>query len=84
MDEDSLTLPLALDVVDRVISCNEDEIAAALKSLAQDENMLVEGAAALALAGFLQVSEELLGQTSVVLLCGANFDWARISPLALS
>ena len=84
VDEDSLTLPLALDIVDRVVTCDEAEIAAALRSLARDENMLVEGAAALALAGFQQVSEGVRGQTNVVLLCGANFDWARISPLALS
>lgn len=79
VDEDSLTLPLAMDVTDQVVTCSEEEIAAALSRLAQDENMLVEGAAALALAGFLQISEQLRGQTSIVLLCGANFDWPKIS-----
>ena len=74
IDKDTVTLPLAMDVIDQVLHCDEDEIAVALRRLALDENMLVEGAAALALAGFLQVSEQLRGQTNVVLLCGANFD----------
>ncbi|KAG8407305.1 hypothetical protein J3458_020793 [Metarhizium acridum] len=42
MDEDSITLPLALSVVDEVVECNEDDIVAALKSIALEENMIVE------------------------------------------
>ncbi len=82
MDEDSLTLPLAMEVVDEVVSCSEAEIAEAVRRLAQEEQMLVEGAAALALAGFLKVAGDLRGKTSVVVLCGANFDRAKILGLA--
>jgi len=78
MDEDSLTLPLAIAVVDEVISCTEAEIASALKDLAFKENQIVEGAAALALAGFLKAAERCKGQTNVVVLCGANFDRNKI------
>jgi threonine dehydratase len=78
MDEDSLTLPLAIAVVDEVVSCTETDIASALKDLAFKENQIVEGAAALALAGFLKIAERCKGQTNVVVLCGANFDRDRI------
>lgn len=81
MDADSLTLPLALEVIDQVVTCDEAEIAAALKLLAQEETLLVEGAAALALAGALQIGAELRGKTAVVVLCGANFDRDRVMPL---
>ncbi|WYZ45950.1 hypothetical protein EsH8_IX_000175 [Colletotrichum jinshuiense] len=74
MDEDSITLPLATAVVDHVVECDEAEIAAAMRALAFEENMIVEGSAALALAGFNKVAEGLGGQTSVILLCGANVD----------
>jgi threonine dehydratase len=74
IDEDTITLPLARAVVDRVVECDEDEIVAALKALAFDENMIVEGSAALAAAGFNKVARDLGGQTSVILLCGANYD----------
>lgn len=78
VDEDSVTLSLATSVIDEVITCTEEEIAAALKQLALKENQLVEGAAALALAGFSKVAEHCRGQNNVVLLCGANFDHDKI------
>ncbi|KAK1515163.1 threonine dehydratase catabolic [Colletotrichum costaricense] len=74
MDEDSITLPLAREVVDRVVGCSEEEIADAMRRIAVEENMVVEGAAALALAGFEKVKEDVEGQTSVILLCGGNVD----------
>ncbi|KAF6827324.1 threonine dehydratase catabolic [Colletotrichum musicola] len=74
MDDDSITLPLAMAVVDHVIECSEEDIAAAMREVAFDENMIVEGSAALALAGFNKVAEGLRDQTSIILLCGANVD----------
>lgn len=84
VDAGSLTLPLAMAVVDGIVTCTEDEIAVALRRSAIGENMLVEGAAALALAGFLQMADALRGQVNVVLLCGANYDRDRILPLVLT
>ncbi|GAB1201316.1 hypothetical protein APSETT444_010707 [Aspergillus pseudonomiae] len=74
IDTDTITLPLAMSVVDHVLECDEDEIKAALKVMAFEENMNVEGSAALALAGFNKVAQQLTNQTSVIVLCGANFD----------
>jgi len=81
VDEGSVTLPLAMSVVDEVVVCDEAEIVSALRRLALDENMLVEGAAALALAGFMQISDQLRGQTSIILLCGGNFDTGKVVSL---
>ncbi|WP_114942873.1 pyridoxal-phosphate dependent enzyme [Microvirga calopogonii] len=81
MDEDSMTLPLAMSVIDEIVTCTEAEIAGALKDLAFKENQIVEGAAALALAGFLKVAESCKGQKNVVVLCGANFDRDKIFSL---
>jgi threonine dehydratase len=78
MDEDSITLPLSMSVVDEVVTCTEAEIGVALKELAFKENQIVEGAAALALAGFLKVAESCKGQQNVVVLCGANFNRDKI------
>ncbi|OHE97370.1 threonine dehydratase catabolic [Colletotrichum orchidophilum] len=74
MDQDSITLPLATAVVDQVVECSEEEIAEAMRKIALDENMIVEGSAALALAGFEKVVRDVAGQTSIILLCGANVD----------
>jgi threonine dehydratase len=84
MDTDSLTLPLSLEVIDRVLTCTENDITQALRHMAFAENQLVEGAAALALAGYLQIAAEIKDQTNVVLLCGANFDKAKILAALIS
>ena len=81
VDFDSVTLPLAMAVIDEVITCSEAEISNSLCRLALEEHQLVEGAAALALAGFEQIADRLKGQTSVVVLCGSNYDTAKILPL---
>lgn len=81
VDEGALTLPLATEVIDRVIHCSEDQIAQALYSLAWVDTMVVEGAAALALAGYLSDTKAFAGQVNVILLCGANFDISKIQPV---
>jgi len=74
VDDNSVTLALATAVIDEVLTCSEDEIVFALQKLAFDEHLLVEGAAALALSGFIQVAEKVVDQNNIVLLCGGNFD----------
>ena len=74
VDEDSITLPVAGEVIDQLIECTEEEISRALKLLAWKENMIVEGAAGLAYAGYLAHEVDLRNQNSVILLCGSNFD----------
>ena len=74
LDEGSITLALASEIIDRVIHCSEEEIVAALNSLAWTEKQIVEGAAGLALAGYSATQDDYAGQANVVLLCGANFD----------
>lgn len=83
IDDDTLTLPMAQAVVDEVVTCSESEILAALRVLGQEENLLVEGAAALAMAAFLKRGEATQGKTNVVLLCGGNFDGPKLRALAL-
>ncbi|MEM9044830.1 MAG: pyridoxal-phosphate dependent enzyme [Pseudomonadota bacterium] len=78
VDDDTLTFPIAHEIVDEVVSCSEDEIAQALCHLAWTEKLLVEGAAALALAGYFAVQETYGDLTSVVILCGSNFDTAKM------
>ena len=78
MDNDAITLAIAAEVVDELVYCSEEEIQTALRILAWKENMIVEGAAGLALAGYLADHSNFDGHTNVILLCGANFDQVRI------
>lgn len=72
IDEKTITLPLARDTIDELLQCTEDEIEACMGELAFDEGMVVEGSAALALAGYHQVASTIEGETAIVLLCGGN------------
>ena len=81
VDDDALTLPVASEVIDDLVYCTEYQIAEALRTLAWQENMIVEGAAGLALAGYLFDPNYKSNQVSVILLCGANFDAQVIQPI---
>lgn len=81
MDHDAVTFPIACEVIDRTVTCSEAQIASALRRLAWTETMLVEGAAALALAAYLADDPAARPETSVVLLCGANFDRNTLDPI---
>lgn len=81
IDDDTITLPLATEVIDDLLLCDERSIKDAFRLLAFDEGMVVEGSAALALAGYQQVADQVAGQTSVVLLCGGNIAKDQIKTL---
>ena len=72
MEENAVTLPLCKDVVDRILLVGEKAIEDATRWIIATHHMMVEGAAGLALAGFLQVQEEFRDQRVAIVLCGAN------------
>ncbi len=81
IDDGTITLPLATAVIDELLLCDETSIEDAFRLLAFGEGMVVEGSAALALAGYQQVAQQIAGQTTVVLLCGGNIAQDQIRAL---
>lgn len=79
VDEGSVTLPMATEVIDDIVHCDEDQIAEALRALAWTDNMIVEGAAALALAPILTTPDRFAGKNNLAVLCGGNYDRGRIA-----
>ena len=65
---------MCTEVVDESLLVEEAAIADAMRSLVGGEHVLVEGAAANALAAVSAHRERFRGQDVVVLLCGANVD----------
>lgn len=82
IDEDTITLALAAATVDEVVTCSESEIEAATISLLLEENLIVEGSAGLALAGFLKALDHREDAVNVVLLCGGNIDVRKLLDLS--
>ena len=74
IDADTVTFDITKNTVDQLLWCDEDEIISSFLKFAYQEHQIVEGSAALALAGYEKVSKELDGETSIVLVCGSNID----------
>jgi threonine dehydratase len=74
IDDDSITLPLARNLVDEVVVCTEHEIRAALGLIFSEERLFVEGSAALALA---RLKTGRTDERAAVVL-GANIDPAQL------
>jgi threonine dehydratase len=70
-----VSFPLAAEVVDDVVTVDEDMLALAVVRLLELEKLVVEGAAASALAALLTGRcPGLAGKKVVLLLCGGNID----------
>ncbi len=70
MEEGSLTFPMAQSLVDEWALIEEDAIAAEVLYMLNYHQMLVEGAAGLALAYIRQHAESLRGKKVVAIICG--------------
>lgn len=72
VEEGSITLPLAQRVIDSHVLVSEDEILAAVRQFYRDERQIIEGAAGVAIAGFVKMAGEFAGQTVAIVICGGN------------
>jgi threonine dehydratase len=68
----SITFELCQTLVDDYVTVTEQEIAGALRSFIGSHQLLIEGAAAVAVAGMQQMATAIEGKTVVVILCGGN------------
>ena len=69
---DSITYDYCARVIDSKVLVPEEEIKNALLFVMSEHHMMIEGAAAVAVAGFLQEKDRMKGKNVVILLCGAN------------
>ena len=51
---------------------SEEEIKAAMRLIIESQHLLIEGAAGVAVAGYLQAKEAFQAKNVIVVLCGAN------------
>jgi threonine dehydratase len=68
----SVTFGICQEVIDHTVTVTEDEIARAMRKIAQTERWIIEGSAGVAVAGLVQVAEEYRGKKVAVVLCGRN------------
>ena len=72
IERGSITFELCQQFVDEFVLPSEDEIAAAMRVFMQTNKMVIEGAAALPVAGLLKMKDRFRGKYVVVVIGGAN------------
>jgi threonine dehydratase len=68
----AVTFDLCRDLVDDYETVTEEEIRDSLRKFLQTQHMLIEGAAAVAVAAMVKQRDRLDGKNVVVIICGAN------------
>lgn len=72
VEPDSITFGLCQRLLDRTVLVSEREIKDAMRDVASHERWIIEGAAAVALAGMKQLAKDYQGKNVAVVLCGRN------------
>nr|WP_225777888.1 threonine/serine dehydratase [Pseudomonas sp. Marseille-Q3773] len=68
----SITFPLCQALLTDTVLVSEAEIKAAMREIASNERWIIEGAAAVAVAGMQKLAERYRGKRVAVILCGRN------------
>jgi threonine dehydratase len=68
----AVTFDLCRELVDDYETVTEEEIKESLRKFLQTQHMLIEGAAAVAVAAMVKRRDRLAGKNVIVIICGAN------------
>ena len=68
----TITFDFCKSVVDHSITVSEEEIASAMKDFIGEHQMMIEGAAGVAIAGFLKENEKYRDKKVLIVICGGN------------
>ena len=68
----SITFDLCREFVDEYVTVTEEEIKENLRLFMEMHHMLIEGAAAVAIASYLKMRNRFTGINVVIVICGAN------------
>jgi len=68
----AITFEICRDVIDKFVVVSEEQIAHAMREFIDSHQMLLEGAAGVAIAGFLEAAGEYKGKKVVIVVCGGN------------
>ena len=83
VEQDSVTFGWVSQGVDEFVLVEEEQIGRTLCECLTEERLLIEGAAAVAIAGSLSLSlrERVRGRVVVIVLCGANLAASKLARL---
>jgi len=70
----STAFAVCREVVDETVTVSEEEIARAMRMVAEGEQWIIEGSAGVAVAGMLQTAAQHNGKKVAAVLCGRNIE----------
>jgi threonine dehydratase len=79
VERGAMTFGWCRELADDLVTVSEDEIRQAMRLVHETHGLAVEGAAGVAVAGFLAQAERWRGRRAVVIICGGN-----VSPAVFS
>lgn len=74
----AITYELCRELVDDYVLVSEEEIAEAMRRMIEAHHLLIEGAAGVAVAGFLKAQERFRGKNVVIVICGGNISLSTL------
>jgi len=80
-DPDTVTFAFIQQLVDRIVTVSEADLAAAITGLVDFEHLIAEGAGAAGVAAVLGKQIDATGRRVAILVTGANIDRARLAAL---
>ncbi|MBJ88733.1 MAG: serine/threonine dehydratase [Woeseia sp.] len=72
IESGAITFDICRDIVQGYVTVSEEKIAEAMRMFMDSHRMLIEGAAAVAIAGFLDVANDYREKNAVIVICGGN------------
>jgi threonine dehydratase len=80
----AITLDYCRALIDECVLVSEDEIASAMRLLAAEHRMIVEGSAGVAVAAFRKTAQRWRGATVAIVLCGGNIGFDTLTGVLCS
>jgi threonine dehydratase len=77
LERDAMTFTLVQQVVDDVVIVSEAELIAAMRGLATEDRLIVEGSSAVAVAAIAAGQASVRGRQAVAIITGSNVDLAK-------
>jgi threonine dehydratase len=80
-DPDTITFGLIQQLVDRIVTVSEEDLASAIVGLVESEHLIAEGAGAAAVAALVGQRIDVAGRRVGVIVSGANIDRRSLAEL---
>jgi len=74
LEPGAITFELCREIIDESVLVSEEQIREAVRLIVSRHHTLIEGAAGVAVAGYLANRERFAGMEVAIVLCGANID----------